>query len=344
MNWAKSPIFFSCILAIHTVAAQDSKINSKSFFSDSSMMNATLTTNMSALLNKKNKNTYDLKGDFKTTLQNGALVNEQLLIEVRGNFRLKYCYLPPVKLIFNYNKGSVFNSLKTLKLVNVCKISNNFDQYVLKEYLVYKILNILTDKSFRVRLLNLTWQDSSGRRKSFSNHAFLIENIKDLAKRNDCEVWRKQYVSQELTNRRQITLISLFQYLIGNTDWSVPAKHNVWLMSDKNGSNDGPFPVPYDFDWSGFVDANYAKPDAKLGTKYVTQRVYRGYRRNVAELNEVFEIFNQKKDLIYAAINSLNLLTPSSKKQLINYMDDFYKTINNPKLARHVFIDGARHD
>jgi hypothetical protein len=192
--------------------------------------------------------------------------------------------------------------------------------------------------------LNLTWQDSSGRRKSFSNHAFLIENIKDLAKRNDCEVWKKQYVSQELTNRRQITLISLFQYMIGNTDWNVPAKHNVWLMSDKNGGNDGPFPVPYDFDWSGLVDANYAKPDAKLGTKYVTQRVYRGYRRNVAELNEVFEIFNQKKDLIFAAINGLNLLTPSSKKQLINYMDDFYKTINNPQLARHVFIDKARHD
>src|SRR6516225_6509273 len=105
MNWAKSPIFFSCILAMHTVAAQDSKIDSKTFFSDSSMMNATLTTNMSALLNKKNKNTYDLKGDFKTTLRNGAAVDEQLLIDVRGNFRLKYCYLPPVKLIFNYNKG-----------------------------------------------------------------------------------------------------------------------------------------------------------------------------------------------------------------------------------------------
>ena len=341
-RWNAPLLLLCCIIAMQTVFAQDSRINSATFFSDSSLLNVSLVTNMTEVLNSGKKSTYDLKGALKTTLPDGTDVNDQIIVEVRGNFRLKFCYLPPVKLIFNYEKGSTFSSLKTLKLVNVCKVSRDYEQYLLKEFLTYRILNLLTDKSFRVRLLNLNWQDSAGRRKTFSTHAFLIEDIKDVAKRNDCDVWTKSYVSQEATNRKQMTLIALFQYMIGNTDWNVPAKHNIRLIAGKNDDKTRPFAVPYDFDWTGLVDANYAYPDERLGIKYITQRLYRGYPRDLAELNEAFDVFNQQKEKIYSLIYHFDLLTPSTKRGIIKYLDDFYNTINNPKLAKYTFLDNAR--
>jgi hypothetical protein len=297
---------------------------------------------MTKLLNRTSKNEYILKAEIKTTLQDKTKVDDSLAVEVRGNFRLKHCYLPPVKLIFNYYKGSAFHDLKKLKLVNVCKITENYDQYVLKEFLIYRIYNLLTPKSFRVRLINLNWVDSADSGNVISTHAFLLEDIKNVANRNDCSVWMKSYVQQEATNHQQMTLLSLFQYMIGNTDWSVPGMHNIRLISSIHESHSSPFAIPYDFDWTGFVNADYAYPDERLGIKSVKDRLYMGYRQDFTELKNIFEIFIQKKVLIYSLINNFNLLTSSSKGSLINYLDQFYKTINNQKLAKYIFIDKAR--
>jgi hypothetical protein len=251
--------------------------------------------------------------------------------------------MPPLKLIFNADANAALRHLKSLKLVSACRPAGMYDQFLLKEYLIYKIYNLITDKSFRVRLLNLGYADSSGRQKTSTEHAFLLEDEKDLAKRNDCREWKGQ-LPYESADRRQMTVVAVFEYMTGNTDWSVPGNHNIKIISSKTDSLAPPYVVPYDFDYSGLVSTNYAAPDEKLGIETVQQRLYRGYPRTMDELNDALDVFKKQKGNIYALINNFSLLTASSKKEMTNYLDDFFSIINDPRSVKDVFIDNARRE
>jgi hypothetical protein len=334
-------LFLFLILLYPQLYSQNKASFREQFFNDSSTLNVTLITNMSRLLSK-NKRGIVLPANFVAQLPDGRAVNDQIQVEIRGHFRHNYCYIPPLKLLFRYKQSSTLYSLKSLKLVNQCKTSRDYEQGLLKEYIIYKIYNLLTDLSFRVRLLNLTFQDSSGRKKSISEHAFLIEDIKDLANRTNCIEWDKGMLGTETTDRRQMTIVAVFEYMIGNTDWSVPANHNIKLVITGNDPVSRPFVIPYDYDFSGFVNTEYAAPDEKLGIENVRQRLYRGYPRTMPELNDVLEIFRKQKAKIYATINGFDLLTGDTKADLTSYLNLFYETINDPQEIESVFIKEAR--
>jgi len=208
---------------------------------------------------------------------------------------------------------------------------------LLKEYLVYKIYNLLTDKSFRVRLLQLSYQDSAGKKSMITEHAFLVEDVKDLAKRNRCKLLKNEKVPTRSTDRNQMVLASVFEYMIGNTDWSVPENHNIRLIKPKGDSTSIPYIVPYDFDFSGLVNTDYALPDERMGLKTVRERLYRGAPLTWDELAPVLDHFNQKKQDIYTMIESFGLLNDTTKKEMTDYLDEFYTTVNNQKNARSAF-------
>jgi hypothetical protein len=336
-----SSLLLLCFCALQITNAQSNPKFREEFFKDSSMLDLTIVTNTSKLF-KNNKQGFILPAAAVTKLADGTNVNDRIEIEVRGHFRHDYCYVPPLKVIFNYDKSSVLSSLKSLKLVNECKISNVFDQYILKEFVAYKIYNLITDMSFRVRLVNVSFADSLGKKKPITTHSFLLEDIKDVAKRNDCEQYRKSNLVTEATNRRQMTMVAIFEYLIGNTDWAVPVNHNTKLIYYAKDTTIRPYVVPYDFDYSGFVNTDYAIPDERLNIENVRQRLYRGYPRTMQELNDILYIFQQQKDKIYATVNNFDLLTPASKRDLTGYLDDFYNTIKDPKAVKDVFITNAR--
>jgi hypothetical protein len=341
MKRFSSPLLLLCVLAFQIVCAQPPSIDRVKFFNDTSTINATIITNTSKLF-KNNKQGVILPASFVTTLPDGTNVNEEIQMEIRGHFRHDYCYVPPLKLIFKNNKSSILASLKSLKLVNECKLSRQYDQYLMKEFIAYKIYNLLTDMSFRVRLLNVSFQDSASKKKPITEHAFLLEDIKELAKRNDCAEWRRGNLVTEATNRKQMTLVAIFEYMIGNTDWAVPVNHNTRLIYSLKDTLLRPFVVPYDLDYSGFVNTEYAVPDERLGIENVQERLYRGYPRTMEELNEALDIFKQQKENIYNTIKNFDLLTPSSKKDLTLYLDAFYVTIKDPGSVKSVFIDNAR--
>jgi len=213
---------------------------------------------------------------------------------------------------------------------------------LLKEFLIYKIYNLVTDFSFRVRLLNLNLVDSAGKRKTISEHAFLMEDIKDLAKRNNCSYWKGGKIDPRETDKRQMTMMAIFEYMIGNTDWGVSANHNTRLLLSKADSSQRPYVVPYDFDYSGLVNTDYAIPDERLDIENVRQRLYRGFPESADVIKEVVDVFKKQKDNIYSLINNANLLTSTSKKEVTRYLDDFFKTINDPREVKSVFIDNAR--
>ena len=143
-------IFFICSFAGAAALGQEAKMDRAKFFEDTSLMTATITADLTPILRKKEGKQFP--ANFSTTLQNGTEINEPVLLEIRGHVRKEICYLPPLRIIFKSNDASRLKSLGTLKLVSECKPSTLGEEYLLKEYLVYKMYNMLTDMSFRVRL------------------------------------------------------------------------------------------------------------------------------------------------------------------------------------------------
>ncbi|HET9056975.1 MAG TPA: hypothetical protein VFN30_09030 [Chitinophagaceae bacterium] len=338
----KCLLTFFVIPAFVWAEAQTYVIDKSKFFEDTAVLKVTIVTSFNKMLNVKTKENAFFPAVFIFKLPDSTEVKETIVLSTRGNFRRNNCDIPPLRVDFNNVKSNVTSSLGTLKLVNSCRQGMEYNQYLLKEFLTYKIYSLLTDKSFRVRLINLTYHDSSGKKRDIVQNAFFIEDVKDIAKRYKMSEWKKDKISIELTDKRQSLLLAIFQYMIGNTDWSVLATHNIKLIYPKDSVMRRPFPIPYDFDYCGLVNAEYAIPSEFLNIENIRQRLYRGFPRSLGEIEAILEIFKQKKQEIYALINEFELLTKLNRKDVINYLDGFYDLIDDPKKVQSTFITNAR--
>jgi hypothetical protein len=332
-------LLISCFANIVTAQQYVDKVK---FFEDTTVVNATLTVNFKKLMARVRQTGLIFPATFTFQVSADSIIKDNLEVEARGHFRREECYMPPLKLIYKNNKNAAFYKLKELKLVSPCRTTKMDDQNLLREYLIYKIYNRLTDKSFRVRLLHLTYIDSNGSKKPITQYAFLMEDIKELAKRNESVECTEKRIFEESTNREHMTKVALFQYMIGNADWSIPYNHNIRIIRSSKDSTAKPFVVPYDFDFSGLVNAGYAVPDDRLNQENIRQRVYRGNMRTEAEIKIALETFTKEKDNFYAIINNCSYLLPETKKDMIDYLSEFYTTIKRPQEVKQTFIDGAR--
>ncbi|MFT5749614.1 MAG: hypothetical protein ACI93S_000875, partial [Ancylomarina sp.] len=145
---------------------------------------------------------------------------------------------------------------------------------------------------------------------------------------------------QDKTMINKVTRMAIFQFMVGNTDWGVPTRHNIKMIAKTPTSR--PVAVPYDFDWASLVNAPYAIPNEKLDIESIHERLYRGYKRTPEELESIFKEFRMKKDSFYSLYQDTNLLTEKEKERVIKYFDEFYYIINNPKLVKRYFITNAR--
>jgi hypothetical protein len=309
-------------------------------FKSEGPLEVTISTDLRKLINEKANETVGT-AVFTIKLPDSVTYSSPVTIKARGHFRKEYCMIPPVNIGFRDAKYPL-NKMRTLRLVNACRTGSSYEQLVFKEYLSYNFLNLL--KSLNVRLVHVTFIDSLNKRKPFKYHGFVIEDMDAMAKRNDCKEVKRERLHTELTNRDYMTLVAMFEYMIGNTDWSVPAVHNIHFMAPKDSLTDRPYAVPYDFDYSGIVNAPYAQPDEQLGTTKITERVYRGYARRFEELSEKAALFNARKGAMYKLVNDCAWLEKNTKADMIDYLEEFFKTINDPQGLKQVFIDNARQD
>ena len=245
-------------------------------------------------------------------------------------------------LNFKNSSSPKLSPLKKLKLVGGCRSGSAYDELLLKEYLVYKIQNLLSNMSFRVRLLHITYKDSQEKIKAYTQYAFLMEDMKDMAERNNCVEIKNDNFYTEATNRDQMTFVNLFQYMIGNVDWSVPKRHNIKLMVPKTDTLSKPYAIPYDFDFCGLVDAKYAGVPEDLGIESVRDRLYRGFPRSLNELQAVIDVFQEKKESIMYLIDHFELCSTKCRKGMTAYLGEFYKTVSNKKNVESIFILNAR--
>jgi hypothetical protein len=322
-------------------AGQATPVDSAHFFTEEKVISITLSSDLKKLMiSKKEKD----KQPASVTCQfpDSTVITEPIQVYARGNYRRQNCFMPSLMLDFKTKNSPRLSPLHKLKLVCGCRPGKEYEQLVLKEYIIYKMYNLLTDMSFRVRLVYLNYEDIKDRVKSYAQYGFLIEDMDALARRNECQELEKVKINSTLTNPAQMTLVDIFQYMIGNTDWSVPTYHNIKLMQPHGDRAARPYPVPYDFDFSGLVNASYAVPAPEIGTQSVTERVYRGFAHSMDDIQNVLNVFRAKKDSLYNLINGFELIWPGTRKEMINYLDDFYTMIKDEKEVKSVFIENVR--
>lgn len=264
-------------------------------------------------------------------------VSIPIQVRVRGNFRrLKSnCDFPPLLLNFSgtTTKGTLFESQNKVKLVMPCQ----GDKYVVREYLIYQIYNRLTPKSFKARLVSIELQDPNlkPKRAAFF-YGILLEEEEQVAERNGMIMLERQLVRPEQTQKEDFLTMAVFEYLIGNTDWSVQYRQNVKLIAKDTLSI--PITVPYDFDHAGIVSAPYALPAFELGLNSTRERRYRGYCiQDMKQFEPVVAKFNEARDDFYRIYSECPYLELGYVKTTLKYLDDFYKTINDPKRIKYQF-------
>lgn len=253
-------------------------------------------------------------------------------ITTRGHFRLKpvNCGFPGLKVRFPREQAqdTLWEGHGTIDLGTHCRSgSARYMQIPLQEALVYRVYNMITDSSFRVRPVKATYVDTGDDNKTVDAPAFFIEDDDDLAARTGMKSIERQGVRFLDLAPEQAAQISIFLYLIGNTDWSLPYLHNVQLF-DMRGSL---VAVPYDFDWAGIVDAPYAVPDFRLKIRSVRDRLWRGPCLSNEAIQDALQRYRERKEAIYALYTTAQGLDPKLVKSSLEYLDAFYKTINSPK-------------
>ncbi len=268
-----------------------------------------------------------------------SLVTVPVQARPRGIWRLKMCEFPPLRLNFKgqTTRGTIFHQLDKPKLVSYCHNTDSYEQYILQEYQLYRIYQLLTPLSHQVRLLRFIYADSASGKIRAKRYGFLIEETGALGARMSGKVLEQKGAGAENLDPFQDALFGVFEYFIGNTDFSVAGLHNVELFFDAEGSV---APIAYDFDFAGAVNARYAVPAANLNIPNVRQRLFRGYCTDPIQYEKVFSLFNEKKTGIYALYTDPvgNLMDRGTVKETLHYFDDFYRVINNHRSAKDAIL------
>lgn len=277
--------------------------------------------------------------------EGGNSVTLEVEVKTRGHWRLDphHCDFPQLRVDFpaDQPEQSVFAGQDKLKLTTPCRSkAKEYEQYVLREYLVYKLYNLLTPRSFRARLTQVTYVDQTGRVDTLTKYSFFVEDQEQLAARHGARLIETEGAAFEHLDFDNAGLVAAFEYMIGGTDWSVWGLHNIRLTQDTLGG--AIHAVPYDFDWTGLVDAEYAVPDSRLRISSVRQRLYRGQCRTLEEWGPALDKFRQVKDSAYALYGSLPDLDERYVRETAAYLDAFYRVINDPQSVRRELIDKCR--
>ena len=292
--------------------------------SEEEILSITIRTDLNKLIENKKEKKYQLAYMSFDDEPNAS--QWQVSIKARGKFRNKVCDFPPIKIKFDHSVLGSENlkSYKSLKLVTHCGDQAEAEELLQKEYLAYKIYNTITDKSLRVQLVKVTWIDKSGIHEIGEKWGFIIENEDEMAERIGGGVYDEFGVEPTQLNEANAANQALFQYMIGNADWDILNNKNINLV--KSNSNSDIWVVPYDFDFSGLVDAPYAV--STYGVTSVKERVFLGVKEQ--EMGDAIALFKSKEKEILDVISSFSHMSRSKKNQMKRYIKSFYSSLDEP--------------
>jgi hypothetical protein len=323
--------------------AQQADTTVPRLFREEAPLAMTVTANMKQLRDDRRDDSPYRWAQIRYTNAEGKAIDVPLKVKTHGIWRLKHCDTPPLRFNFANKevKGTLFHDVEKPKVVNMCHDDGQYEQFLLQEMQLYRVYQVLTPNSHRVRLLRVTYVDSATKKAEGVRYAFLFEDPDELAARLGGKMLKLKGVKAKDMDPRDAMVAFLFEYMIGNTDFSFNGLHNGELVMKPDASP--VIPIAYDFDFSGAVNPPYATPDPRLHLRRVRDRLYRGY----CELNEgssdAIKLFLDRKKQVYALYSDPlgKLLDARVVKETLAYFDDFYGVIANERDAKNYVLSGC---
>jgi len=327
-----SPGFLYAQLEVEHVRHVDTIETSLDLFGEYDPMHITLTFNIKKYQREKYKGEY-MPVHFHYQLNDTLDLEKDLRLKARGMFRRNHCTLAPFWLDFRKTdlNNEELEDIERIKIVTHCRGTQAYEEYVLREYLCYKIYNIISPVSFRVRLVRMTYVDTGRKNKVSEGWAFMIEPEQMLARRMDAVVVKRDDLTTSLLRPWEIDILALFQYMIGNVDYSVFGRQNLKFLGLPGFGTAGYSPVPYDFDYTGLVDAYYAVPSEYTGIHSVRDRYYLGPCRDEGAYQAAIEHINELREEIYQLVRDFEYLDQKHKKHIIDYLEEYFENSENLK-------------
>jgi hypothetical protein len=338
-----------------TMAKRKEDAEKRKLFRSSDVLSFTLTADFKKVTNDRNPNsTAIFPAKLAVAGDDGQMVTIPVNIRNRGILRRnpRTCSFPPIRLEFpkaplegqkkadvpgrEELKKSVFEGSENLKLVTHC--TGDYEQYVVREYLAYRTQNLITPWSLRARLAKGTYIDANNGKTIATKFAFFIEEEDDLAKRmtgRTAVLPRTSFADHDMDI---LTQTAIFNFFVGNTDYSIFVLHNAFLVQTKDKKLHA---VTYDYDVTGLVDPPYALPMKAFNLASVKDRLYRGPCRPAAELEPFFVVYREQKDAIYKLYAEEPELSKGAKEQMKSYIDEFYDIIGDKGRVKRNFVDNC---
>lgn len=325
-----------------TTAAEQQAAENRALFASSEPLAFTLRADFKAVQRDRDReSTVTYPATLVVPAGDGTDQSIPVRIRTRGHSRRKpgLCIFAPLRIEFGSNPlGTVFEGQTNLKLGTHCRETAEFEQHVLREYAVYRMFNVLTPRSYRARLAQAQYIDEKSGKRVATRAALFIEHDDDVARRlggRSSDVLRVPFFRTDIDTTMVMTL---FEYMIGNTDMSILALHNVRLVETPGRAF---LPIPYDFDSSGVVNARYARPGPQLGLSSVRERLYRGPCRTAEQLEEHFARFRAARAEMMRVYDAVPKIQPDYPREARMYLDEFFSTIDRPARVKRAFIDGC---
>lgn len=250
-------------------------------------------------------------------------------IKVRGRYRRRVCDFPPLKLKLNKDmlEAAGLQRHNKFKLVTHCSDNFDNDDNVLREHMAYELYNLMTGEGYRTQLVEVTYRHAyTG--ESVKRYGILIEDTDEMAQANggeecdDCfNIDADRY---EEGTREQV---AMFQYMIGNSDYGIRTPRNTKHVQQQAG---GAFKVvPYDFDFSGLVNAEYAIPNPNYQQESITDRVFVWEYNQAPQLDATIQQFLAKEDAAISLVENFPNLTKRSKREITKYLGEFFDSLRD---------------
>ena len=257
-------------------------------------------------------------------------------VSTRGETRKRYCDIPPLKIRFSesllYSHGLA--AYKTLKLVLPCKAGPEYLDLLHREFLCYQLCEVLTGYAFRAYQIQVSILDNAGADTLINTVAFLIEHEKELAHRLDAQIQKNNDIPLKTVDKESYNRLALFQYLIGNTDWNLSTQHNIKIV--KPMGKGSPIPVPYDFDYSGLVNAYYAKPHPALPTQSVRDRLWQWRGKEVKAIRPSLESFLERRTEVLDLVAMTPIISEKSRKDIMDYLRSGFEILQDEQMLQEL--------
>jgi hypothetical protein len=321
------------------LAALKAKAEALPLFRERAPLTFTLIANFKRIARERDTlSTRRFPGTLIVPGPEGRVDTIPVQLRTRGHYRLARCSFVPMRVEFpkKASRGTPIEGQDGIKLSTHCERNGEYEQYVLREYLAYRVHELVSPIGFRARLAHGTYVDSASGKTQVSRFAFFVVSEQEMAARAGGRVEQLRGALFADVDEEALLNMSVFNYMIGGHDWSMYALHNVRLVVSANGRV---LPVPYDFDFSGLVNARYATPDPKLNIRSVRARLNRGPCRTREQLEPTLARFRSVRTAVLALYDSLPALDKGYASDAKDYLTDFFRTIDRPGDVKAELVD-----